>query len=323
MNSGTTFRDGQRLAAARWKAGTKCLPDPARAAAPYVGKDGRSGTVAYEFCLPPAYASLNLLPDAHESATTLFAELGIPWHAGVGQGPSNHLLSSQVQCVNALMPMVDDPERISLAFGSVLDIGEVLQIEPGRFLTFEYIGPSDYFNESPGRERVRGSRCTSVDAAFRYRTPTGEVELALVEWKYVEEYRRARRPDPAKDATRRGRYFTAWSNPAGPVRDYVLSFQDILDEPFYQLVRQQLMAHQLEVDRVLDADVVRVVHVHPAANDAYQRSLVRDSHRALGDTVDAGLGGSPAPPRPVRGDGLRRLPRPVGHQHRVRQPVRR
>ena len=286
MSTSTSFRDGQRLAAARWKAGTSTLPDPARPAAPYIGKDGASGKVAYEFCLPSQYASLNLLPDARESGTTLFADLAIPWHAGVGEGPSNHLLSSQVQCVNALMPLVTDPDRLARAFGGVLDIDHVLEIESGRFLTFEYIGPTDYFNEAPGRERVRGSRCTSVDAAFRYRTTTGDVELALVEWKYVEEYRRARRPDPAKDATRRARYFTAWSDPAGPVRNDLLSFEDILDEPFYQLVRQQLLAHQLEADRVLDADRVRVIHVHPAANDAYQQSLVRDSHRALGETVD-------------------------------------
>ena len=58
----------------------------------------------------------------------------------------------------------------------------------------------------------------------------------------------------------------------------------MLDEPFYQLMRQQLLAHQLEQAGV--ADVVRVIHVHPAGNDAYQASLVRESHRALGDTVD-------------------------------------
>ncbi|KRE41057.1 PGN_0703 family putative restriction endonuclease [Knoellia sp. Soil729] len=286
MNRSTSFRDDQRAAAARWKAGTLALPEPARASAPYVGKENRVGTVAYDFCLPREYASLNLLSEARATALSLFAELGIPWHAGVGTGSSNHLLSSQVQCANALAPMVNDPDRIVRAFGDVLDIHHVLEIEPGRFLTFEYIGPTDYFNESPGRERIRGARCTSVDAAFRYRTGNGEVELALVEWKYVEEYRTARRPDPAKDATRRRRYFTTWSDPAGPVREDVLSFEDILDGPFYQLVRQQLLAHQLEKNRVLDADVVRVVHVHPAANDAYQQSLVRDSHRALGETVD-------------------------------------
>jgi hypothetical protein len=286
MTPTTAFRDAQRAAAARWKINTATLPDAARLPAPYVDKDGKPGRVAYDFCLPAEYAAHNLLPDVREYAPRLFAKLGIPWHAGVAGGPSNHLLSSQVQCVNALMPMVYDAERIRRAFGDGLDIDQVLQIEPGRYLTFEYIGPSDYFNESPGVERTRGAHCTSVDAAFRYRTSTGEIELALVEWKFCEEYRTPRQPDPAKDAIRRKRYFDVWSDSAGPVRADVLPFEDILDEPFYQLVRQQLLAHRLEADRVLDADVVRVVHVHPAANNAYQHSLVRDSHRSLGDTVD-------------------------------------
>ena len=46
-------------------------------------------------------------------------------------GPSGHLLSSQLQCVNALRRMVEDEQRIKGAFGSAIDITEVLEIEPG------------------------------------------------------------------------------------------------------------------------------------------------------------------------------------------------
>lgn len=60
-------------------------------------------------------------------ALALFEELQIPWHAGTPAGPSNHLVSSQVQCVNALTAMVLDPTRSEAAFGA----GEVLEIEPG------------------------------------------------------------------------------------------------------------------------------------------------------------------------------------------------
>lgn len=119
----------------------------------------------------------------------LFTELGIPWHAGIDGGPSSHLLSSQVQCVNALGQMVRDPERLVRAFGELLGIGEALQIEPDRYLTFEYIGPSDYFGEAPGGHRTRGAQCTSVDAAFKHRGWDGVVELVLLEWKYTESYR--------------------------------------------------------------------------------------------------------------------------------------
>ena len=171
----------------------------------------------------------------------------------------------------------DGPSR------TALDIDEVLEIEPGRFLTFEYIGPTDFFGESPDGERTRGARCTSVDAAFLFHTATGRRELALVEWKYTESYR-TREPEPEKDEVRRQRYGTALHDPDGPVRDDVLPFDALLDEPIYQLVRQQLLAWELEKAKVHDVDRVRVVHVMPSANVAYGASL-GPLHREVGDTV--------------------------------------
>lgn len=241
-----TYSHTEKARAIAWKATTTALPDAAKtAAAPYVGKDGADSRPSYDFCLPAELADHNLLPEVREQALALFAELAIPWHAGTPAGPSNHLLSSQVQCVNALTQMVDDPSRIAAAFGSLLGIDEVLEIEPGRHLTFEYVGPTDYFGESPGGPRICGAHCTSVDAAFLHRALDGVVELVLVEWKYTESYR-LRRPDPAKDEVRRGRYAAAVLDPEGPVRAEVLAFEHLLDEPFYQLVRQQLLAWELE-----------------------------------------------------------------------------
>ena len=180
--------------------------------------------------------------------------------------------------------MVEEPARIIRAFGDLLDIDEVLQIEPGRFLTFEYIGPTDYFGESPTAGRIRGAHCTSVDAAFLHRAREGVVELVLLEWKYTESYR-LRAPDPARDAVRFHRYGVAVADPAGPIRVDALSFEHLLDEPFYQLVRQQLLAHALQTAGADGASRVRVLHVLPTGNDAYQRSLARPEHRLLGSSV--------------------------------------
>ena len=117
-----------------------------------------------------------------------------------------------------------------------------------------------------------------------HRTDEGLVELVLLEWKYTESYR-LRRPDPAKDKIRWGRYGAALMALDGPVRGDLLAFSDLLDEPFYQLMRQQLLAHALETDCAHGADKVRVGHVLPEANVAYQQSLHRGSQRALGSTV--------------------------------------
>jgi hypothetical protein len=83
------------------------------------------------------------------------------------------------------------------------------------------------------------------------------------------------------------RYGTAWTDPDGPVNGHLVEFADILDEPFYQLVRQQLLAHALEKDEAHGAQRVRVVHVLPAGNAAYQQSIHQPALSALGDTVSA------------------------------------
>lgn len=279
-----TFVQGERVRAVAWKMSSPTVPGAARVPAPYVQQDGSLSERLYPFCLPPEHATVSLLPEVRETALGLFAELRIPWHAGVDGGPSNHLLSSQVQCVNALGQMIHDPDRLVRAFGPVVGTDEVLEIEPGRWLTFEYIGDTDYFHEALNGQRTRGAHCTSVDAAFVHRTVERVVELVLVEWKYTESYRQ-RTIDPVKDEVRRQRYGTALTDPDGPVRADLLGFSDLVDEPLYQLMRQQLLAHQLEHDRAHGAARVRVVHVHPTANLAYQQSLQRPTQRALGDTV--------------------------------------
>src|SRR3546814_880824 len=96
MSPPSAFTIQARRAASGWKAGTHVLPDSSRASAGYRGAGD------YEFCLPTEHASHNLLSEAREIGLARFRAAGIPWHDGIGDGPSNHLLSSQVQCVNAL-----------------------------------------------------------------------------------------------------------------------------------------------------------------------------------------------------------------------------
>jgi len=277
----TTYTDTQRKFAADWKAQTSTLPADAKLPAPYRSATGPS----YEFCLPWAYADHNLLPEVRSAGIALFGELKIPWHMGIGGGPGNHLLSSQVQCVNALGQMVNDPARIVQAFGESLGTEEVFEIEPGRYLTFEYIGPVGFFSEGKNGVRERGANCTSVDAAFVHRTKGGLRELVLLEWKYTESYRK-RTPEP-KDEVRRQRYEHFLDAADSPVRRGELSFLDLLDEPFYQLMRQQLLAHELEKMHAADlkVDRVRVAHVLPESNLEYQQSIHRETQRKVGESV--------------------------------------
>jgi hypothetical protein len=244
--------------------------------------------VSRAYLLPKDFAEHNLLPEVRQPALALFKELGISWHQGVRQGPSDHLRSSQVQCVNALGQMSTDPDRIIRAFGEALDIAEVRDFgvidstEAGRYLTFEFIGTTDYFGESPHGRRTRGSHNTSLDAAFAYTTKSGSDGLALVEWKFTESYPSADGRADAKEATRRSRYAEALTAPDSPIDIQAVDLADLFHEPIYQLVRQQLLAHELEKDPSVKADVVRVVHVLSPDNIAYTRSHVAPGLRHLG-----------------------------------------
>ncbi len=278
------YKESERERAAAWKAVTTTLDEDERVAARYVNGQHEEVGPPLPFCIPRSAARKNLLPYAREMAIDLFAELEIPWHAGIATGPSNHLLDSQVQCVNALAQMVVDPNRVVAAFSGALDIAEVLEIEPGRFLTFEYIGPTDFFDEGEGNPRVRGTRCTSVDAAFKFRTSSGATELALVEWKYTEAYPHYKEHSEAGRQRRWDRYGPSIVAAEDLFRPDVLSFDLMLPEPFYQLVRQQLLAHELERTRAEDADVVRIIHVLSPHNLDYQQSLT-PGHREIGSSV--------------------------------------
>jgi hypothetical protein len=261
-----TFIEEARTAASAWKQATTTLPEAARADGPYSGH-----RPTYPFALPRAYRPYNLLPDARAVGLSRFAAAFIRWHRGYEALPCTHLLSSQVQCVNALGPMVRDAEAIIGAFGELLDIDEVLpfgdeSFDPADLVAFEWNGLADYLHEW-GDDEVgqRGARTTSVDAAIRFRTTTGAVEIALIEWKYTEQY--SGRPlaggDP-RNVTRIERYEQLFA--AGPVRAELVSLNDLLVEPYYQLLRQQLLAQQMEAAQELGATRVRVVYAAPSRN---------------------------------------------------------
>ena len=280
------FISVERERASAWKLASTTIDQQAKAAAPYVAKIGSGANRPhYDFCLPPEFAYLSLLPEVRDIAIPMFKKLGISWHKGIGDGPSNHLLSSQVQCVNALGQMVKDPARIIAAFGPLVGTTKVEEIEPGHYLTFEYIGEKDLLNEAVDGKRVRGANCTSVDAAFLHTSNYGKRELILIEWKYTEKY--AKRPDtPEKDAERGRRYKKLLAEPGSPIDLSKVPFKELLQDPIYQLMRQQLLARQLEksgahnkVDRVI------VLHIDSEGNTAYQKSVFGKKTLKLGTTV--------------------------------------
>lgn len=208
------------------------------------------------------------IDNAHrETAQALFAaDPPIQAHRWV-----NHLLSSQAACVNFLMPMLGRPDLLARWVGHVLGI-EGVTIEPieeragvPQPIAFEWFPNRDYLNEAGPKGRTRGANATSLDAAVRYRHD-GQSRLLLIEWKYTESY--GAELGGSHD-TRTARYANIWRWPAGPIRaDPNLELTDFYREPFYQLLRQQMLAHAIEVDPKSGFTRVDLVHISPAGNKA-------------------------------------------------------
>jgi hypothetical protein len=192
----------------------------------------------------PEQKTFNLAPGIRDVASRYFQARNITWHTH-----ANHALSSQVCCLNFLMPLAEQPDQLSRLIGMALSIEapEMLRVEDGPdgrpwFVGFEWNGGGpDYLNEaSTDGVLKRGSNSTSADAVVYFRH-AGKVETLLIEWKYTEKY--GGPISGTGNATRSERYKNLAFSPSGPIRaDLGLELADFFYEPFYQLIRQQMLA---------------------------------------------------------------------------------
>lgn len=218
--------------------------------------------------LSPDRVGDNLEPSIREAAADYFGRLHqITWHRHAAHG-----LSSQSCCLNFLMPLATRPDLLSRVIGDALDIAppEMLVVEEGAFgqdwfVGFEWIGRQDYLNEAAANgARTRGANATSADAIVRFRHE-GRIETLLIEWKYTERY--GAPLDPKGNPTRVRRYQDLAFAPDGPIKnDLGLTVADFYWEPFYQLLRQQMLAARMQAAREDGTDRVRVLHISPSGN---------------------------------------------------------
>lgn len=237
--------------------------------------------------LVPALRSLNLAPCIRAAVVNYFKMHGIVWHEH-----SNHALSSQVCCLNFLAPLAQDPQALSRLVGTALGIPppEMLPVEPGPadgpwFVGFEWIG-GDYLNEAgKSGNRTRGANATIASALVKFRH-SGSQETLLIEWKYTEKY--GAPIPPAGNPTRVARYDNLIFTPNGPVDAHLrLALTDFFYEPFYQLLRQQMLAWQMQKAREDRSKRVCVLHISPAANTALKAVTAPALRRFSDDAMTA------------------------------------
>jgi hypothetical protein len=235
--------------------------------------DGVYKGLARPFCLPLDRANENLYPGIRSSIKTYFEKHEIKWHDGQNHNPSNHLCDSQVCCANFLFPFADKPEALASLLRPLFPtLNRMLPIEDMQYVAFEWIGEKNYLGEkiSRNRKRTRGANFTSADAAVLFELQDGHRQACLIEWKYTEAYYRTWLKFAASGTDRTEIYRHLYEADDCPLDKTILTDMDwLFYEPFYQFMRQQFLAHEMEKAHELESDIVSLLHISPAHNSDF------------------------------------------------------
>lgn len=261
------FLEEEKRKQADFKTKSRYFSEPARV-------EGIYKSHLYPFCLPREYAEENLYPQIRQSIMAYFARNEIKWHDGQDRKPSNHLCDSQVCCANFLFPFFDKPEALAALLRPIYpDVHEILPIEDEQYIAFEWIGQRDYLGEKKSKngERTRGANYTSADTAVMFKRKDGQKQIALIEWKYTESYSPTCLKCSKSGTDRTKIYEHLYLADDCPFSKELLPhFDSLFYEPFYQFMRQQFLAHEMEKAHELGADIVSLLHISPEHNKDFK-----------------------------------------------------
>ena len=246
-----------------------------RRASPAISADARSPTDEpgrrYGYMLALGHEDQNLYPSLRggSGARRFMERRGIRWwrhsvfdRPGVS-GPTRNMASSQIVCINFLLPLASmDGALVALLRAIDDDMEGLATIEDtvagtNSPVEFEWIGLGHALEGES--VTTRGAVSTSIDAFAVAETARGR-RAYLIEWKYAESYGSEDKGAGPSGEARRARYSAPYVASRAFAKDVPLDAW--LYEPFYQIVRQRLLADRMVVRRehgVKEAKVVVVV----------------------------------------------------------------
>lgn len=245
--------------------------------------DGAHRGHAYPFMLPTACADENLYAPIREPALAYFSEYNIHWHM------LDHLCSSQVCCINFLFPFMDQPSALAELLRPIFPkLRRMLPIEAdNQYVAFEWIGAENYLGEKVrgSKSRTRGANFTSADAMVMFEREDGKRQIVLIEWKYTESYSSVSKKVSIRGTDRSLIYAPLYDRDDCPLDKSILPHYDALFyEPFYQFMRQQFLAQEMERAHEVGADVVSLLHIAPAHNHDFP-TVTSPDLRGVGSSV--------------------------------------
>jgi hypothetical protein len=235
----------------------------------------------YPHILPKHMWNLNLWENIREEAERYFDENEIAWHM-----QKHNLLSSQVMCVNIFFPLRQHLDILKVWLSH--HFNELEEVEK---LDFEYTGPENknYFNEPGGR----GQNRTSSDLSITWQDKEKRKNMLLLEFKFTEpdfgQCNKHGNPDhkrclSSKDIVSSHKTQCYRSEVRRPYWDMILSSDSPFRKEsltterycpfhydFYQLMRNQLLAHCIQSDPEEDFNKVEFGVIYHADNEVLTR----------------------------------------------------
>lgn len=247
-----------------------------------IDKEGRQ----YPYMLALGYEDENLFPTLRgaEGVRRFFDERSIEWwrHCDLEEvhenGPTRNMASSQIACVNFILPLVGIENGLLAVLAAIDDdvTGIVTIVDPragtASPVEFEWIGLGHALEGKS--ETKRGKFSTSVDAFLVAETRSGRRGY-LLEWKYTEVYGENDMGRGQKGKTRRLRYAKPYD--ASPTFRDGVCLDAWLHEPFYQIMRQRLLADRMVLEKELEVSEAKVVLVVPDGNFDFRQNLTSPS----------------------------------------------
>ena len=230
----------------KWKAGIQNI------SLPYIIEKGKEIT--------------NLYPTIRKEAIEYFQQNGIDWWKSK-EGPTGHMLSSQISCVNHLFPLMKKDASATLisilnSIQSKLCFKRILanpldQPHCNGNICFEFV----WKNRTLIGEKYekRGAMCTSIDAVIYAETTDSKRVLIPIEWKYVESYEHKRAVQSSID-----RYKLRLDNSSN-IKEWNEAYEY---DPLYELVRQTMLVEKIikSNDATFPVDDYLHINVIPKGN---------------------------------------------------------
>lgn len=279
----TPFQLAQRRRQARWRGD--------RPPGQWRLDDGRVLDLAW--ALPVDRAVESLYPPVAGQLLERFHRDGIDWHDQEQDrygprsvpGPSPNLMDSQSFCLSFWVGLAHDAGPDGLLAALQVLLPQACAVEPPLhdLVEPEWIGLDNPLGER-GRARRRGRYATSADLLLAWRDAPGRRHGLLIESKWSESYDGLDLRYSSRGTDRAAIYAPAWTTPWSPIRPQVPPEQLMVD-PFDQLLRLQLLAAAMEQRRELDLQTVTVAWVAPRANSTLWSRITAPVLAGQGATV--------------------------------------